>query len=96
MSDLDESRCPECGHDVLSWDILCPGCKKVPGETDAARRVGARRQLLRSILGAIPVVGLAAAFALFWHLSRTADRGTPPKPPASLLKGLHNAPDNSR
>jgi len=37
--DADERRCPSCGHDVISWEVTCPGCEQVPWDTPQGRRV---------------------------------------------------------
>ncbi|HEX9780074.1 MAG TPA: hypothetical protein VGB20_02545 [bacterium] len=36
---VDETRCPSCGHPVLNWDIVCPGCDKIPWNTPFGQRV---------------------------------------------------------
>ncbi len=35
----DERNCPNCGHDVISWDTMCPGCSQVPWETKVGARI---------------------------------------------------------
>ena len=42
--DIDERHCPNCGHDILNWDVVCPGCDQVPWNSPAGRRIVAKRR----------------------------------------------------
>jgi len=35
----EERTCPECGREVLGWEVPCPGCGQIPWETPAGQRV---------------------------------------------------------
>jgi hypothetical protein len=61
--DIDERHCPNCGHDILNWDIACPGCDQVPWDSPTGWRVikaRRRRQFWSEqgpILGFLVLVG---------------------------------------
>lgn len=42
--DVDERSCPNCGHSVLNWDCVCPGCNQVPWNTPAGQKIIAQRR----------------------------------------------------
>ncbi len=60
----EEQRCPSCGHEVLSWDVTCPGCDQVPWETAAGRRVVRGRRQRHFWLTAGPLMALVALGAV--------------------------------
>ena len=72
----EERQCPNCGHDVLNWDVMCPGCDQVPWDSPAGRRImQGRRQRHFWITGgpmvALLVLAGAAVIIGNIHFSRT-------------------------
>ena len=53
--DVDERHCPGCGHDVLNWDVACPGCDQVPWNSPAGRRIMRQRRRWHTVVTAGPV-----------------------------------------
>ena len=71
--DVDERRCPNCGHGVISWEVVCPGCDRVPWESPAGRRILRRRRWWFALLEESPVtilIILVARLTLFGVLIR--------------------------
>jgi hypothetical protein len=62
--DIDERHCPTCGHGVLDWDLVCPGCHQVPWDTPAGRKIVRRRRLKETFLSTGGLVGLLVAAVL--------------------------------
>lgn len=87
--EIDERKCPHCGHGVLDWYTRCPGCNQIPWETAEGQKVRARRRLRRTLVDSLPffgAVGLIAWLAASWFLpARNADK--------DLLKRLKGAPE---
>lgn len=74
--DIDERRCPNCGRDILSWDVTCPGCDQTPWETPAARRVIRARRRWHALMTGGPIAALLLLVAVVivvgnLHLSKT-------------------------
>ena len=61
----EEKKCPNCGHDVLSWDVICPGCSQVPWDTNAGRRIVRWRRLRMSLVYSVPLIVILCALLLY-------------------------------
>jgi hypothetical protein len=73
--DIDERRCPACGHAVLDWETTCPGCDQVPSLTRKGQQALRRRRRRMALLTAGPIAGALVIVALFllvtnWSLWR--------------------------
>lgn len=91
--EIDERHCPTCGHDVLSWDITCPGCSQVPWDSPAGRRIFSARQRREFLvtkgpwlLGALVLLGIIIVANL--HLTRFVDMS---RQPQELQQSLEDA-----
>ena len=58
--EIDERYCPNCGHGVLDWHTVCPGCNQLPWDSPAGRRIIARRRRAQWWGENVLVVGIVA------------------------------------
>ena len=67
----DPRKCPHCGHGVLDWDTLCPGCDQIPWNTAAGMRIFRGRRRRHFWLTGGPIIALlvvAAGFVIVTNL----------------------------
>ncbi|MBI4353640.1 MAG: hypothetical protein HY595_00240, partial [Candidatus Omnitrophica bacterium] len=82
---VDERHCPNCGHGVMNWSMVCPGCNQVPLDTPAGRKIiqGRRRQAMFQSTGfwvglfvaavlALMLYGASSTFHVFFKSPRAA------------------------
>jgi hypothetical protein len=68
---IDEKTCPHCGHGVLSWEIVCPGCGMFPRETpegQSALRLWRLRNLLYDEWQTIAALLFVCILSILWFL----------------------------
>ena len=53
--EIDERHCPNCGHDVLNWDVVCPGCDQVPWDSPAGKRIMQQRRRRHFLISGGPI-----------------------------------------
>ncbi len=70
--DIDERHCPNCGHDVLSWEVACPGCDQVPWESPAGRRIVAQRRRWAFLETSWPIAALLSGLLILGVISSLA------------------------
>ena len=61
--DIDERHCPNCGHDILNWDVPCPGCSQVPWNTPAGHRVIRHRRFWSTWSIGLPIAAVLLLMA---------------------------------
>ncbi|MBI2093835.1 MAG: HEAT repeat domain-containing protein [Candidatus Omnitrophica bacterium] len=42
--EIDERHCPNCGHGIMDWDTVCPGCDQIPWQSPFGRKIIAQRR----------------------------------------------------